>query len=172
VRIPTALLTIVAALLAGCTTVSFDPVDDAFVAAPDCDAAEGEREATLYAFRTRALQADGSGAALAEVQWTSSHPDQVWLLAPQRIEAVALPDSDPWREIAIGEDVYAEFSGTVSLTDMQGGFELWTDHQGGLAGWLWADVDALCDLPDGLPPWVSVTVELDGASLTQRLDYR
>jgi hypothetical protein len=162
----------IALALCGCSTVTFEQPEAAEIARPDCDLLPGWREATLVPFRTRVARGD-EPVEDTGLQWTSSHPE-VWLLDQNRIEAVAYPDDDVWGEVGWQEDIYAQFSGTVTLVEdiLPEGFDLGTDHQGGLQAWLWVDVDSLCDGPDPFPEAVWVEVSLDGASATQRLVYR
>ena len=158
--------------LCGCSPLLFEQPEPIEIALPDCDWPEGPDAATLAPFRSLVTR-DGQPVKDTLVEWSSSHPE-VWLLDQTRVEAIALPNVAPWNEIVVEEDIYAEFTGTVTLVEeiLLDGFDLRTDHQGGLQAWLWVDVISLCDGVDPFPEAVQATVTLEDASTTLRVRYR
>ena len=167
------LILTLALALPACSDVVFEQPEQAEIARPDCDLLPGWREPTVYPFRTR-VSRGSDPVSDTWLEWSSSHPGTVRLLDQTRIEATAIPDDDTWSEIAWGEDIYAEFTGTVTLVEeiLSQGFDIGTDHQGCVQAWVWVDTDTLCDGGDPFPEVVWVTVELEGASATQRVVYR
>lgn len=67
----------------------------------------------------------------------SSGFHDIYLLPQEVIEAIALPDTDNWSDIANTDEVWAEFSGTWEGDYKPTFVETWTDNYGQAEVWVW-----------------------------------
>ena len=69
----------------------------------------------------------------------SSGFKDVYLLPQEVIEAVALPDTENWQDVAASGEVWAEFSGSFEGDYRPTFVETWTDNNGQVDFWIWVD---------------------------------
>jgi hypothetical protein len=70
------------------------------------------------------------------VRFTTGYVD-IYVLPQEVIEAVALPDSTNWTDIAETSEVWAEFSGSFEGDYRPTFAEVWTDNYGRATVWVW-----------------------------------
>ncbi len=61
----------------------------------------------------------------------------IYVLPQEVIEAIALPDTDNWSDVAATDEVWAEFSGTFEGDYRPTYLETWTDNNGQVDVWVW-----------------------------------
>ena len=89
----------------------------------------------------------------------SSGYSEIYLLPQEVIEAIALPDTENWSDIASTNEVWAEFSGTWEGNYAPTFLETWTDNNGQADLWVW--VQAMpTDPASGQAKTTSITVDI------------
>ena len=92
------------------------------------------------------------------VRVTSGYRD-IYILPQEVIEAIALPDTDNWSDIAQTEEVWAEFSGTWEGEYKPTFLETWTDNNGQADFWVWVERMPL-DPASGQAKQTSIMVDI------------
>jgi len=141
---------LLALALAGCDNGPWDAppnsqikdIEDIKVAWFGCgtDAEPGCVESGAVVFPLTAIVVDQYEEPLNNVRVTyASGWNEIYLLPREVIEALALPDTERWTEIADSGQVWAQFSGNLEADYYPTFFEGWTEGNGTAEVWVWID---------------------------------